>query len=108
MAADRPLILSIVGTRPEAIKLSPVIRALAERAANPQKVILTGQHSGLAPSFAFLPADAIIVTSSGRRMCFTIERRTIDRDASSISTPRVVATNSAYSMTISPSIRLLR
>ena len=60
MAADRPLILSIVGTRPEAIKLSPVIRALAERAAFSQKVILTGQHSGLAPSFAFLPADAII------------------------------------------------
>ena len=60
MAADRPLILSIVGTRPEAIKLSPVIRALAERPAFAQKVILTGQHSGLAPSFAFLPADAII------------------------------------------------
>ncbi len=63
MAADRPAgaagtVVSIVGTRPEAIKLRPVARALAARGAA-QQVILTGQHRGLDTAFDFLPGDTI-------------------------------------------------
>lgn len=47
MAAERPLVTCVIGTRPEAIKLLPVIRALAELPGVDQQVILTGQHSGL-------------------------------------------------------------
>ncbi|HEX8215582.1 MAG TPA: UDP-N-acetylglucosamine 2-epimerase (non-hydrolyzing) [Allosphingosinicella sp.] len=40
------LIASIVGTRPEAIKMAPVVRALAARGFK-QRLLLTGQHDGL-------------------------------------------------------------
>jgi UDP-N-acetylglucosamine 2-epimerase len=49
-AQSRPLIVSIIGTRPEAIKMAPVIRAIAARPALRQEVILTGQHPDLAGS----------------------------------------------------------
>lgn len=55
---SRPLVLSIVGTRPEAIKMAPVVRALSARTAFQQELILTGQHAGLAQSFD-LPRRAI-------------------------------------------------
>lgn len=60
MAADTRSrrIISVVGTRPEAIKMRPVVRALAERGLD-QQVILTGQHRGLAPAFDFLSADQL-------------------------------------------------
>ncbi|HEY0446271.1 MAG TPA: UDP-N-acetylglucosamine 2-epimerase (non-hydrolyzing) [Allosphingosinicella sp.] len=61
MAADRPLIVSIVGTRPEAIKLAPVLRALAARPDFEQRLILTGQHPGLARQFDFLPVDDLAI-----------------------------------------------
>ncbi|HEX2764758.1 MAG TPA: UDP-N-acetylglucosamine 2-epimerase (non-hydrolyzing) [Allosphingosinicella sp.] len=56
MAAERresrfPLVVSIVGTRPEAIKMGPVVRALARCNRLRQRVLLTGQHSGLARHF---------------------------------------------------------
>jgi len=41
-------IVSVIGTRPEAIKMGPVIRALAARPAIDQRVLLTGQHRDLA------------------------------------------------------------
>ncbi|HEY0627465.1 MAG TPA: UDP-N-acetylglucosamine 2-epimerase (non-hydrolyzing) [Allosphingosinicella sp.] len=44
-------ILSIVGTRPEAIKMRPVLRALAGVPVLDQQVLLTGQHEGLGASF---------------------------------------------------------
>jgi UDP-N-acetylglucosamine 2-epimerase len=53
-AAERrsgPRIVSIVGTRPEAIKMAPVVRAIAERPRLRQGVVLTGQHAGLSPAF---------------------------------------------------------
>jgi UDP-N-acetylglucosamine 2-epimerase len=56
--ADRPLVLSIVGTRPEAIKMAPVTRALAERPALRQELILTGQHRDIAEDFG-LPRRAV-------------------------------------------------
>ena len=40
-----PRILSVVGTRPEAIKMAPVIRALERRGGCAHRLALTGQHS---------------------------------------------------------------
>jgi UDP-N-acetylglucosamine 2-epimerase len=40
------MIASVVGTRPEAIKMAPVVRALAARGFQ-QWLLLTGQHDGL-------------------------------------------------------------
>lgn len=37
-------ILTVIGTRPEAIKLAPIIRALRERPELPSVVCVTGQH----------------------------------------------------------------
>jgi UDP-N-acetylglucosamine 2-epimerase (non-hydrolysing) len=49
---DHPFqILSVVGTRPEAIKMAPVARALADRPAIDHRILLTGQHAGLAGNF---------------------------------------------------------
>jgi UDP-N-acetylglucosamine 2-epimerase (non-hydrolysing) len=42
--ADRPCILVILGTRPEAIKLFPVVQALREDARLAVQVVTTGQH----------------------------------------------------------------
>lgn len=45
---DRPRILVIIGTRPEAIKMAPVVAALRRHGdALDTEVVLTGQHSGL-------------------------------------------------------------
>jgi UDP-N-acetylglucosamine 2-epimerase (non-hydrolysing) len=54
----KPKIVSIVGTRPEAIKMRPVVHALAERGLL-QEVILTGQHRGLSSAFDFLPEEQV-------------------------------------------------
>ncbi len=42
-----PLIVSVVGTRPEAIKMAPVARALGRMPGIAQQIFLTGQHCGL-------------------------------------------------------------
>lgn len=41
----RPRVLSVIGTRPEAIKMAPVIRALEARGLSEHRVALTGQHA---------------------------------------------------------------
>jgi len=41
-----PRVLIVLGTRPEAVKLAPVVRALRRRRI-PTSVVSTGQHSGL-------------------------------------------------------------
>jgi UDP-N-acetylglucosamine 2-epimerase (non-hydrolysing) len=51
-AGARRRILSIVGTRPEAIKMVPVAEALAKSRGVAHAVLLTGQHQGLAPHFS--------------------------------------------------------
>lgn len=48
-------IISIVGTRPEAIKMAPLARALEASGEFDHRVILTGQHSGLADYFELPP-----------------------------------------------------
>jgi UDP-N-acetylglucosamine 2-epimerase (non-hydrolysing) len=45
--AEARRIVSIVGTRPEAIKMAPVAEALAHSRSISHQVLLTGQHSGL-------------------------------------------------------------
>src|SRR5687768_11475556 len=46
-----PFLVSVVGTRPEAIKMAPVARALERLKGIEHQVFLTGQHSGLSPFF---------------------------------------------------------
>ncbi len=55
VAEHRPLIVSIVGTRPEAIKMAPVLRALALSGGVRQQLILTGQHRALMPLLPPVP-----------------------------------------------------
>ena len=43
--ARRPRILSVIGTRPEAIKMAPVIGALRDRGGCDHRLALTGQHT---------------------------------------------------------------
>ncbi|WP_375380970.1 non-hydrolyzing UDP-N-acetylglucosamine 2-epimerase [uncultured Sphingomonas sp.] len=47
MSDARPTILVVFGTRPEAIKLFPVVRALAERPGLRVRTCVTAQHRGL-------------------------------------------------------------
>ena len=48
MTAALPRVLVVIGTRPEGIKLAPVITALKERASEVDtRVVLTGQHTDL-------------------------------------------------------------
>ncbi|MFM7085432.1 MAG: non-hydrolyzing UDP-N-acetylglucosamine 2-epimerase [Cyanobium sp.] len=44
MRADTPLVTIVLGTRPEAIKLAPVIRAFKQDTGFRCRVVLTGQH----------------------------------------------------------------
>jgi UDP-N-acetylglucosamine 2-epimerase (non-hydrolysing) len=51
--------VSIVGTRPEAIKMAPLARALGARRALRHRLLLTGQHAGLAPLFPDIHPDSV-------------------------------------------------
>ena len=44
MATRRPVVLSIFGTRPEAVKMAPVVKALAARSDLVGRVAVTAQH----------------------------------------------------------------
>jgi UDP-N-acetylglucosamine 2-epimerase (non-hydrolysing) len=46
-AAQRPVVLVVAGTRPEAIKMAPVYRALRARPEVEAQLVLTGQHREL-------------------------------------------------------------
>ncbi len=43
----RPVVLCVVGTRPEAIKMAPVVHALRRRGRLAARLLLTGQHRSL-------------------------------------------------------------
>lgn len=66
MGAKRPLVVSIVGTRPEAIKMRPVAHAFAARGGLDHRVILTGQHRDLEAMFDGLPVQALRYDPAGR------------------------------------------
>lgn len=46
-ASERPVVLVVAGTRPEAIKMAPVHRALQARSEVDARLVLTGQHREL-------------------------------------------------------------
>jgi len=46
-ANDPPHVLAIVGTRPEVIKMAPVVRAIRERGRLRVTLVSTGQHREL-------------------------------------------------------------
>ncbi|HEU0133373.1 MAG TPA: UDP-N-acetylglucosamine 2-epimerase (non-hydrolyzing) [Allosphingosinicella sp.] len=84
-------VVSIVGTRPEAIKMAPVARALAGRSGVKHQVFLTGQHSGLSSHFelpeacvrqmAFEPGDRGVVRlreALHALLCGRFKRESID------------------------------
>lgn len=55
MGGRRHRIISIVGTRPEAIKMAPLATALEACATVDHRLLLTGQHGGLARYFELPP-----------------------------------------------------
>ncbi len=58
-SAGKPLLLAVCGTRPEAVKLAPVVHALRDRGRD-VVLVATGQHPDLAPAMlrqAGLTAD---------------------------------------------------
>jgi UDP-N-acetylglucosamine 2-epimerase len=67
-----PLIASVVGTRPEAIKMAPVVKALARLPGIEQQLFLTGQHSGL-ESYFDLPDGNL------RQLGFNPRNRDVER-----------------------------
>ncbi|HEX8626333.1 MAG TPA: UDP-N-acetylglucosamine 2-epimerase (non-hydrolyzing) [Allosphingosinicella sp.] len=67
-----PLLVSVVGTRPEAIKMAPVVRALGRLPGIEQEVFLTGQHCGLDKHFD-LPGGSL------RRLRFHPRDRDVER-----------------------------
>lgn len=102
LAPPSASVVAVIGTRPEAIKMAPVLRALSARAM-PCALICTGQHRSLdlAGADVHQPADAWLpLDSDGARpdaMCDRIETLTLDRLAGA--RPRLVIvqgdTNSA-------------
>lgn len=60
-AAQRRRVMVLLGTRPEAVKLAPVIRALADREELTVTVVVTGQHRELLDqvleTFSITPDD---------------------------------------------------
>src|SRR5215218_5702000 len=70
-AADgRPVIVHVIATRPDAIKLAPVHAALAERGVFRQLVVHTGQHTDPALTTEIfedleLPAPAHVLDTGG-------------------------------------------
>lgn len=65
MGGRRHRIVSVVGTRPEAIKMAPLARALAACGAD-HRFVLTGQHSGLARYLPDSPARELDFDPRGR------------------------------------------
>ena len=62
----RNRIVLVVGTRPEAIKMAPLARALAARPRLEPRVLLTGQHGGLAGAFDCVPVEELPFDPRGR------------------------------------------
>jgi len=70
---DRPSVLVVVGTRPEAIKMAPVLRALQSRAdAVESRLALTGQHDELVDqvldAFRMVPDYDLEIMRPGQTM----------------------------------------
>lgn len=74
----RPRVLCLVGTRPEAIKMAPVVRALVARDALEVRLVLTGQHPHLAAaalaSFGLVAERDLGVMQPGQGLNATLGR----------------------------------
>ncbi|GAB4210473.1 MAG: UDP-N-acetylglucosamine 2-epimerase (non-hydrolyzing) [Synechococcales cyanobacterium] len=78
--SQRPLIAVILGTRPEAIKLAPVILALRQIETVATRVILTGQHREMVdPLMALfgIPVDHDLAIMQPRQTLTDITERTL-------------------------------
>ncbi|HEV2747995.1 MAG TPA: UDP-N-acetylglucosamine 2-epimerase (non-hydrolyzing) [Allosphingosinicella sp.] len=69
-SAPPACIVSVVGTRPEAIKMAPVLRALAERGLC-QQLLLTGQHA--------LPAGLLNLPAAVHDLAVDPREQSVDR-----------------------------
>jgi len=79
---SRPRVLVVVGTRPEAIKMAPVMRALAARAEEVEpRLVLTGQHDelvhGVLEVFGLEPAHDLKIMSPGQTL-YDVAHRCLD------------------------------
>ncbi len=75
---DRPLVMFIYGTRPEAIKMAPLVQLTAQSARLAAYVVVTGQHRSMLDqvneAFAIHPdADLDIVEDSGDFAAFAAQ-----------------------------------
>lgn len=59
-------IVSVIGTRPEAIKMAPLVRAIARNPRFAQEILLTGQHRGFAGMFESPPVTDLACDPRGR------------------------------------------
>lgn len=66
-------IVSVIGTRPEAIKMAPLVRELRARGAS-QSVVLTGQHDGLVAPFEDVPTILLAGVAWHRDVRIMVER----------------------------------
>lgn len=62
----RRRVVSVIGTRPEAIKMAPLIRAIARDPRFAQEVLLTGQHRGLFGMFESAAVTDLACDPRGR------------------------------------------
>ncbi|HKK93301.1 MAG TPA: UDP-N-acetylglucosamine 2-epimerase (non-hydrolyzing), partial [Longimicrobiales bacterium] len=96
MSDTRPRVLVVVGTRPEAIKMAPVMRALAARSSEVDpRLVLTGQHDelvhGVLDVFDLEPAHDLEIMSPGQTL-YDVAHRCLDglRDVVQAETPEAI------------------
>jgi len=82
MSDAPPRVLVVVGTRPEAIKMAPVMRALVARGSEVEpRLVLTGQHDelvhGVLDVFDLEPAHDLEIMSPGQTL-YDVAHRCLD------------------------------
>ncbi|MDT8369067.1 MAG: UDP-N-acetylglucosamine 2-epimerase (non-hydrolyzing) [Longimicrobiales bacterium] len=82
MSGSRPRALVVVGTRPEAIKMAPVVQALEARSNEIEpRLVLTGQHDelvhGVLDAFGLAPAHDLEIMSPGQTL-YDVAHRCLD------------------------------
>ena len=55
---SKPLVISIIGTRPEAIKMAPIIRLLEADGEIAHKLVITAQHRDMLVGHVKIPAKS--------------------------------------------------
>jgi UDP-N-acetylglucosamine 2-epimerase len=82
--AERPTILAVFGTRPEAIKMAPIVRALQSRADVAVRVGVTGQHrqmlDQILATFDIAPDFDLNVMTPGQSLAGLTSRALVQLD----------------------------